>query len=645
LARDRSKPWGQKPDQDPEHTEPDVWDDEATQNAGRRRAPRKGARRNDDETNVGGSLLPGDDFGLAAVFEQALAPAYVNEPADEIERTEPVASVPSHAPAKPPPAKPSGAKPVARRAAPPRPAEPTFELPELTSPRPAPVLPSEESLGPVEEFTISGLMPDELKAMTEAARQAIDRADIDPAPPLSPPKATGTRPAQRNVHADPPRTSRHDPDPLITGVLGPVGGPPPGERPGFDDEETLAMNLSEHPDLLEKLRAPAKGDAGRDYHTFGAGLQRLDELPDVPSRSKEPKGGGILELLDGSPPPASPTGPNPAPAPSGDPDRPRRVSTNRAGSMGRSSRAPTPTPARQRSVAPNPKGATPRPAPARADRPSGSPPQREALRRSGGRGRPSPAKQKAPSPRPTSPGRALDEEARIRAALAAVSDDEHTSWVKIDEPELPAPAGPGRAAGNRPRAQRPDDGDLPGVTPIGMVRKPTPASEQAREPSLTMSLSEVKPSDEPTGPVPAGDIGDEATIPNVRSSLGDEVTIPAGPPPPSDDATVPVRVPNTRVRPESSPPSTGARPPAAKPPAAKPPPAKPPNAKPPPKSPQGQGGAGRAKGKPPVDISPLGDDKPDSYRDGALPWIASMFAVMVIGSGVILLLIMLLYLI
>ncbi len=642
MARDRSKPWGKKPDQDREHTEPDVWDDEATQNAGRRRAPRKGARRNDDETNVGGSLLPGDDFGLAAVFEQALAPAYVSEPVDEIERTEPVASSP-----KPPPAGLSGAKPSARRVPPPRPREPVLELPEPTSPPPKPAPPSEdESLGPVEEFTISGLMPDELKAMTEAARQAIDRADIEPPPAPSPPKATGTRPAQRIVHADPPRTSRHDPDPLITGVLAPAGGPPPGERPGFDDEETLAMNLNEHPDLLEKLRAPVKGDGGRDYHTFGAGLQRLDEFPNVPPRGKPPEGGGILELLDGSPPPASPTGPNPAPAPAPpvDPGRPRRVSTNRAGSMGRGSRAPTP--ARQRSVVPNPKGATPRPAPARADRPAGSPPQREALRHSGGRGRAAQGKQKPLSPRPTSPGRAHDEESRIRAALAAVSDDEHTSWVRIDEPELQSPTGPDRAAGNRPRAQRPDGTDLPGVTPVGMVRKPTPESDKAREPSLTMSLSEVKPSDEPTRLVPASDIGDEATIPNARSSLGDEVTIPAGPPPLSDDATVPVQVPNTRARAESSPPpSTGARPQAVTPPAAKPPPAKPPSAKPPPKSPQGRGGAGRAEGKPPVDISPLGDDKPESYRDGALPWIASMFAVMVIGSGVILLLIMLLYLI
>ncbi len=640
MARDRSKPWGQQPDDDSEHTEaiPGAWDDEATQNAAKRRAPRRGARRNDDETNVGGSLLPGDDFGLAKVFEQALAPAYVSEPADEVERTEPVASVPSP---QAPPSAPVGAKPAGKRPPPPRPepkpAPPPPRAPEPQAQRPAPPPPpptpapsfeEDLGLGPVEEFTISGLMPDELKAMTEAARDAVKQADRQPAPPPQ-------QPVARSVHADPPRTSRHDPDPLITGVLAPAGGPPPGITPGIDDEETLSMNVQDSPDLLEQLRP--SGNAGRDFHTFGAGLQRLDQLPDVP---KSDAGGGILELLDGTPEPASPTAPNPAPgAPASEPDRPRRVSTNRAGSMGRTSRAPTPTPARQRSVAPNPKGATPRPAPARAERPSGSLPPRDALRRSGDRGGKPQAATPAPAPRPAASGRAMDEEARIRAALASVSEDEHTSWVKLDEPDEPsAPAAPeptSRPPGNRPRAQRPDAA-MPGVTPMGMPRQEAvPAVE--REPSLTMDLTEVKPADEPTRPVDMSDIGDEATIPNPRSSLGDEVTVPARPPGAGDDETVPVKVPNTRAKEE---------PPAETGPASKPPPAKPPGAKPPPKAPPAAGAAPpKGKSKPPIDISPLGEEKAESYRDGALPWIASMFAVMVIGTGVMLFLIMLLYLI
>ena len=292
-------------------------------------------------------------------------------------------------------------------------------------------------------------------------------------------------------------------------------------------------------------------------------------------------------------------------------------------------------------MAPNARGATPRPAPSRSERDKkSSPPQREALRRSGGRGgRPSaPPKPSTPAPRPTSSGRAQDEEARIRAALASVSDDEHTSWVKFDEPELSDPAPKSRAPGNRPRAQRPErperpEGDLPGVTPIGMTRQP---EAQQEEGGLTMDLVGVKPSGEPTRPVDPSAIGDEATIPNARSSLGDEVTVPARPL--GDEPTMPVKVPNTRAKSEPAP--------GAKPPSAKPPPKRPPTAKPPPKKPgPASGSTSGSKSKPPVEISALGEEKADSYRDGALPWIASMFAVMVIGSGVILFLILLLYMI
>lgn len=648
MPRDRSKPWGHRPsDDDPaESTEPThpptpgAWEEETANGESGRRAPRRGSRRNDDETNVGGSLLPGDDFGLAKVFEQALAPAYVDDGSDDaFERTEPVASIPP--PEAPPVRRPPPPRPPQPRAPEPPPAprsqEPRRAAPEprLERARPGSGFP-EDDLGPVEEFTISGLMPDELKAMADAARQATaaerSAREKNPMPPAG------------RLRADPPRTSRHDPDPLITGVLGGgFGGSP------VDDEETLAMNASEHPDLLDRLRAPPQqptSPQGREYHTFGAGLQRLDELPAAPSKSDKSVGGGILELLDGSPAPASPTGPHEAPGAASEaeePDRPRRVSTNRAGSLGRSSqRAPTPSPARSRSVVPNSRTATPRPAPSRGELPrrgrsasSGSlpPDPRESLRgrpRATGPGldtkRPSNPPHAAPRP---SAGRAQDEEARIRAALAAVSDDEHTSWVQLDEPPAPSPA---RPPGNRPRASRPDPVDpggslLPGVTPMGMPRARPPEPEHEREQSLTMDLTQVSPGDEQTRLL---NPPDEATVPNPRSSIGDEPTIPA--PAPGDEPTLPVPVPPVRAMAEAA--------------ANAPHPAKPPSKAPPARSPSSTKKSTSSGGaKPPVEISPLGEEKSESYRDGALPWIASAFAVMVLGTLAMLFLGLLLYII
>ena len=46
-----------------------------------------------------------------------------------------------------------------------------------------------------------------------------------------------------------------------------------------------------------------------------------------------------------------------------------------------------------------------------------------------------------------------------------------------------------------------------------------------------------------------------------------------------------------------------------------------------------------------MEITPLGADNPESYRDGVLPWIASVAAVMFIGAGVVAFLLLILALI
>jgi len=196
---------------------------------------------------------------------------------------------------------------------------------------------------------------------------------------------------------------------------------------------------------------------------------------------------------------------------------------------------------------------------------------------------------------------------------------------------------------------------------------PPPAAGQS---SLTMDL-------EPLGTSPVG-LNDDATRRNERASIGDEPTIPAEPPrPPGVETTLPDPVTRDEpcgrvIEPKSgamakpvlaeaksgamakpglaeaksgatAKPGVKAEPksgPMPKPePASKSNPPKGPESKPPGKPETAE------KPKTKIEVHPLGSDKPESYSDGALPWIASAFAVMVIGTGVMFFLILLLYIV
>jgi len=669
VSRDRSKPWGGAPHDD-EPTETGRLDDEATAHHDVddkvRRAVRSGKRVNLDETNVGGSLLPGGDFGNlfdnAAAFtdEQPTEPPVVAEaspppsPEPSVELTEPrFEGLPPLLDAAPtrPRRDPSRTDSTDRRPAP----EPSgFDEEPLAG--------EFDDLGPVEEFTISGVMPDELAAMREAAKRAVSEERKGHSPP------TGRAPS-------PPRSRRDDPDPGITGVVG-FDDRSPGASP--DEEETLAVHRDD-PLLRDELAQVRKGPQRGDYNTFGAGLQRLDDLPSVDDAppSKESTVGGILELLDsdssGIDLPDEPKGSggdeakgrsgrsgrtlerrgSSESAPPEGRERPRRVSTNRAGSRSSGNRPRTPsspTP-QSRAKAANPRTATPRPAPSRSKPPPrSSPPSRS-------RPRPTP-----PLPVDTassaSSARAKDEEARIRAALASVSDEEHTSWVQLDEPgSSPAAAAsppPGEPTEPRAAPASADTPGLPGHAPTDLAK---PA--RSEEPSLTMHLEEVG---EPTvvrDPPPSAS-GDETTIRREQRSLGDEETIPAENMslPPGQEPTQPVPVPSgnpaedpTADTKGKGPASRGpaSQPPTKKPPAKKPPAKKPPTKKPSARKPPGKRGAkGKSKGKSgkpaPVEISAL-DDSTDSYRDPALLWLMSVFTAMVLGVFLIGFLLLLLYII
>lgn len=576
VPRDRSKPWG-SPAQDDEPTETSPVDEEPTEPpAGSRRGVRGGKRVNLDETNVGGSLLPGDFGALANPFEQAVAPSF----ADELPTEPPDVFAP-----------------------PPEPPEPSLEL---TEPRfTPPPLPTElrddreedGELGPVEEFTISGLMPDELAAMTAAAKKAV----------------LESRQARQ-------RSRRDDPDPGITGVAG--FGAFPAAAP--DEEETVAAPADA--DLLRRLGRPA-APAARDYNTFGAGLQRLDQLPSVDAEpsDKDNSVGGILELLDQSGDlrlpgeAASPPPPSPPSVDDADRDRPRRVRTNRAGSRSsdasaeRPGRAPTPSPARSRTSAPSSRGATPRPAP-----PRNKPPLQRSDGRAGARPRPTPP---LPVNTASSASRAQDEEARIRAALSAVSDDEHTSWVKFD----------GDPAGQPASA-------LPGTAPSS----PAPV-KRSQEPTLTMHLEHV-------GEAPATDMqrpgADETTMRRSQRSIGDEETLPSRDitNPLADEETRPVPVPSGKPPPAAEP--TAKAEPADTRPAKRTPGKRPPGRRPPSKKPEkAKKAAGAPRKKAPVAIGALDDNSSDTYRDPAIAWLLSIFTVLVLGAMLIGFLILLLYLI
>lgn len=634
MPRDRSNPWDNLPHDD-EPTETAGIEEEPTAPPSGRRAARQGSRVNLDETNVGGSLLPDDLDAFSNPFAQAGAPAFA-EPA-------------------PAPAPPRGAPPVAF-GPPPEPEpepEPTVEPEsslEVTEPRYVPTpLPNELAdefdddlgLGPVEEFTISGLLPDELDRMRKAAVQA-------------------SRPAEAR------RPRRDDPDPGITGVAGfeSLRGP------AADEEETVAAKLS--PETLRQLGRPAAPSRpppstparerstdrerplrsdDRHYNTFGAGLQRLDELPSVDEAppEREHSVGGILELLDqggdldlggdaGSEGPA-PSEPEPAR------DRPRRVRTRRAGSRStepEAEPAPEPLASLQRSASPAPapgrsRTSTPGPVPSR-----GRPPLQKSDARKG-RSRPS-----SPLPIDTAPtnARAADEEARIRAALAAVGDDEQTSWVKLDgepaagalPPAAPPAPSPTATPGPTSRAGR----ALPGKPP---APAPPPRSP---EPSLTMHLEQVpETSGAPTGAI----ANEETTVRRALPNIGDEATLPTADAqaPIADEETRPVPVPSGRPT-APTPPPPAAPAPVADAPTERPPAAAPPKkaaARPPTKAPGSDTTGARKKGgkKPPVEIGALGDDKSDTYRDPAIAWLLSILTVFFLGAMLIVFLILLLYLI